>query len=32
MNAKHSVARFKLNADNIYELNYILADAEMIDQ
>ncbi|GAB4036933.1 DUF3299 domain-containing protein [Spirosoma gilvum] len=22
----------KLNADNIYELNYILADAEMIDQ
>ena len=23
---------FKLNADNIYELNYILADAEMIGQ
>ena len=23
---------FKLNADNIYELNYILADAEMIEQ
>ena len=22
----------KLNADNIYELNYILADAEMLDQ